>query len=1158
MKKYLLIFASYLAFAQDVIHPKELKCEYLSNPIGITSQNPRFSWLTISSQNGQKQTAYTLAISTLPGNLFKAIWSSGMTDSDQSVNILYNGQKLASNTIYYWKVKVWDKNNLESEWSEINSFTTGLMNFSEWKAKWIGIDKAFSWEKPNAINATLSARYLRKNAKITKKIKQAILHVSTAGLYEFYINGNKIGDAVLAPALSQTEKRMYANSYNITENLQKGINTFAAVIGPGRWTAMRPLQEATGEWTTKLKTTDTLAGYKPRFPKLIAQIHIEYMDGTKEAIGTDATWKLTANGPIVTSNEYDGEKYDANKEIANWNKPDFDDSKWQNAELVSAPSPTISFENKEPIKIMQTLKPIKINKLVGNAYIVDMGQNMVGWAKINFKGKKGDVIKMTFAELLNPTGTLYLDNMRTAEVTDTYICKGDENGENWEPKFTYHGFRYILVNGIADLKPENIEGKVIYDAVEKVGDFACSNPIMTKIFDNAVWGIKGNYRSMPTDCPQRDERFGWLGDRSLAAKGESFIFKNISLYAKWLQDINDAQLETGSVSDVVPTHTGMIKTYSDGVVWPSCFVILPYVFNQQTGDKQVIEKNYEAIKSFLKFNISYVQDGLTNRNTYGDWCMPPEKLDMIWSTDPKRQTSGMLMSSCYLYFDLKLTANFAQKLGKIDDQKFFNSEAEKIKSAINSTLYDNYKKMYSNNSITSNLLPLGMNIIEAKDKKMIFNNLIERLVLDLDTKMATGLIGGQWQMKALTDNGRADLAYALATNTQYPSWGYMINKGATTIWELWNGDKARPDMNSGNHVMLLGDAITWIFEDVAGIASDSVNVGFKTIIMNPKLDKRVTWAKASHKCLYGNIVSNWKTEGNKMDWEIEIPVNTNARVYIPTNDINNLKINDLDYKSQTFCKFIKSENGKSVFEFQSGKYKIKSTFDYPEYKNPVFSPQISIGDTTFVVQNIEVSIKNRSENATIFYTIDNSEPTKNSLKYTQPFKVNKQTTILAKAIADNGEESNVSGSFLDLYIPSINGWNFQYFEGTYTKIPDFGKEKLVFNSVTSDLNLEKIKRREDYWAIKFTSNLIIDKEGEYTFYISSDDGSRLIINDKIIAERDGIHGIETGVGKIFLKIGKYPIEIHYFEGNYGESLSLSYQYKQEKVKVLPTSKLNLK
>ncbi|TAG57193.1 MAG: alpha-rhamnosidase [Cytophagales bacterium] len=1157
MKKYFLIFASFLAFAQDVIHPKDLKCEYLTNPVGITSTNPRFSWLNISNQNGQKQTAYTIAISTLPGNLFKAIWSSGMTDSDQSVNIVYNGQKLASNTIYYWKVKVWDKNNLESEWSEINSFTTALMDFSEWKAQWIGIDKAFAWEKPNAIKATLSARYLRKNAKITKKIKQAILHLSTAGLYEFYINGNKIGDAVLAPALSQTEKRMYANSYNITENIIKGKNCFAAVIGPGRWTAMRPLQDATGEWTTKLKSTDTLVGYKPRFPKLIAQIHIEYVDGTKEMIGTDATWKLTANGPIITSNEYDGEKYDANKEIINWNKPDFDDSKWQNADLVAAPSPTISFENKEPIKVMQTIKPIKINKLFDKSYIVDMGQNMVGWAKINFKGNKGDEIKMTFAELLNPTGTLYLDNMRTAEVTDTYICKGDENGETWEPKFTYHGFRYILVNGIENLKSENIEGKVIYDAVEKVGDFACSNPIMTKIFENAVWGIKGNYRSMPTDCPQRDERFGWLGDRSLAAKGESFIFRNVSFYAKWLQDINDSQLETGSIPDVVPTHSGLIKTYNDGVVWPSCFVILPYVFNQQTGDKQVIEKNYESIKLFLKFILSKLENGLINKNTYGDWCMPPEKSFLIFSEDLKRQTSGTLLSSCYLYYDLKLAADYAKKLKKNDDQLFFETKAQKIKENINIILFDKIKKVYGNNSMTSNFLPLGMNITDLKDKNGVFENLVDNLIVELDTKIATGLIGGQWQMKALTDNGRADLAYSLATNTDYPSWGYMINKGATTIWELWNGDKARPDMNSGNHVMLLGDVLTWMFEDVAGIASDSGNMGFKTIIMNPKLDKSVTWAKASHKSYYGNIVSDWKTEGNKMDWKIEIPVNTNAIVYIPNNDINNLKINELNIKNQPLCKFLKQENGKSIIEFQSGKYQIKSTFDFPVYQKTIYSPQISIGDTSIIANNLEIKIKNRTENASIYYTLDGTDPTLKSFKYTKPFTIKKPTLILAKAIAENGEESVIKSSNIEIS-PTTNGWNFQYFEGNYSKIPDFSKEKLIYVSITPNLNLANLKHREDFWAMKFTSNLMIEKEGEYTFYTSSDDGSRLLINNKIISEKDGVHGIETSTGKIFLTKGKYPIEIQYFEGNYGENLELKYQFKDESIKVVPTSVLFIK
>ncbi|TAG13035.1 MAG: alpha-rhamnosidase [Sphingobacteriia bacterium] len=1164
MKKPLLCLIPLLVLfvsikAQDIIHPKNLRCEYLINPIGIDVKQPLLFWNAVSKTNAQKQTAYRILVASSEDNLAlgKAdLWDSDKIISDQSTQIKYKGKALVSETKAYWKIKIWDKNDKESEWSIPGFFTMGLLNPADWVAHWIGLDQAVGGDKPKIFHPIISARMVRKETEIKKTVKSAVLYISAAGLYEFYINDHKVGDAVLTPALSQTEKRLFYNTYDVANLLKTGKNAFGTYIGSGRWASVRPLQEATGKWVDDTNN-DTISGFTPRYPKLLAQINITYTDGSKQTIATDNTWKITADGPITKNNEYDGEFYDATKEMAGWNKAAFNDKSWSNAQLVSTPSPVLSAENKEPIKVMETLKPITVKQIKPGVFIYDMGQNMVGWAKLKVKGKKGTRVKMVFAELLKPDGSLYLDNMRSAEVTDQYILKGDVNGEIWEPRFVYHGFRYVEITGLG-YKPDlnTIEGRVVHDAVETIGKFECSNPIMTQLHKNAYWGIRGNYRSMPTDCPQRDERFGWLGDRSIEVKGEAFIFRNTSFYNKWLQDINDTQLENGSISDVAPTHNNLIKVYNDGVVWPSCFVILPYALYLQTGNKSGISRNYDAMKKYANMVISQLKNGLIEKNTYGDWCMPPEKLDMIISEDPARATSGVLLSSCYLYYDFSLLNIYATILGNKDDAVFYKKEALKIKDAINNILYDSEKFRYDNNSIASSIIPLGAGIVPEKDRGAVFQTTIEKLIVDLNTKIATGLIGGQWQMKVLAENGRPDLAYILATNTDYPSWGYQITKGATTIWELWNGDKARPDMNSGNHVMLLGDVIIWMYENVAGIRADDDAPGFKKIIMKPDLSDKLSYVKASHNSLYGNIVSEWKLVNKNFSWNIEVPVNTTALVYMPAENEGRVMVNGKAYSKVAGIQFIKMEHGRAIFEVGSGKYAFNAAnIVPPSIQENNFKPTIIPADATFANLHQVVQLKPNSTNATLYYTTDGSEPTIKSKQYTEPFVITKSTVVKAISTKNSLPQSSIAVSNIELYNPEINGWNYTYYEGEWKMIPDFTKEMVLNKGVCSGLLFDGINKREDHWGIVYTSNLLIDEEANYSFYLSSDDGSRLLLDGKQVAIIDGMHGTQTGMGSLRLSKGYHRISIEYFEALGGQSLELKMQVEGGTRKIVPISKL---
>ncbi|RLD74734.1 MAG: alpha-rhamnosidase, partial [Bacteroidetes bacterium] len=479
----------------------DLQYEYKVNPVGVDISKARFSWKLESKQRGVKQTAYQILVASsleLLDDKQADIWDSEKIDSDKSIQIYYEGKTLESNKKYYWKVKVWDQDG-QTHISETAFWTTGLFNDSNWKAKWIGLDKAVGDDAPDVPNRILSARMLRHEFELDKKVKSATVFISGLGLFELYLNGEKIGNQVLAPGLTEYNKTTFYNSFDVTENLQLNKNAIGVILGNGRYFAPR------SNAPTKTRTYG--------FPKVICQLEVQYEDGTSSTIITDESWKLTTNGPTRKNNEYDGEYYDARMELDAWNKINFDDINWINAELVDKPGEELVAQPNEAIKIMEELSPIAVNEVKPDVFIFDMGQNMVGWCELFVKGKKGDKVSLRFAETLKEDGSLFLANIRGAEVTDTYILKGGGD-ESWEPKFTYHGFRYVEMIGYPGTPTlSSIKGKVVHDALDISGLFTCSNKLINSIYKNAYWGISGNYRSMPTDCPQRDERQGWLGDR---------------------------------------------------------------------------------------------------------------------------------------------------------------------------------------------------------------------------------------------------------------------------------------------------------------------------------------------------------------------------------------------------------------------------------------------------------------------------------------------------------------------------------------------------------------------------------------------------------------------------------------------------------------------
>ena len=900
--------------SRQAVEVKDLTVEGRSQLSGTDIAQPRLSWKLSGDGRDISQTAYRLLVASKPENLEEGkadLWDSGLIQDGRSLNITYAGKELTSYQQCFWKVKV-VTNDQKENWSKAATWSVGLLDSSEWKAKWIGLDGFNDKDQPDSTFTRLAARYLRKDFPVEKKLVSATAYVSGMGLYELYFNGKKAGEDVLAPTVSEYNKRIFYNTIDVTSLIKEGQNAVGVILGNGRYFGMR-------NYHGKPDPLTQIGQVSYGLPRLLLQVRMVYSDGSSSLLLSDESWQVSDQGAIVANSEFDGEDYDARREFKGWAETGFDAQSWKAVNLMPLPAGVkVVSQPNEGIRIKELLKPVAVNKTARGTYIVDMGQNMVGWISLNIKAASGDTISMRFAETMKKgTDSIYLDNMRKARVTDKYVSNG--NDVKWEPRFTYHGFRFVEISGLKSAPAvSDIEGKVIYDDVAATGSFKTSNETINQIFKNAYWTIRGNYRGMPTDCPQRDERVGWLGDRVISSYGESFIFDNSRLYAKWLDDIHDSQKETGSIPDIAPSYW---DRYADNVTYPSAFILIPEMLRKQFGDQESIPKQYPAMKKWIMYMWdTYRDNDLVLKDNYGDWCVPPESLDMIWSNDPNRITEGGLLASAYYYYCLNLMKQYAEMLGNPADAQQFAAIAEKVNTAFNKKYYHADKKSYANNTVTANLLPLSFGMAPIADRPAIFANIRSRLK-EFDDHVNSGIICGMWLMRGLTDNGAGDLAYRLATNKTYPSWGYMIEKGATTIWELWNGDAANPMMNSGNHQMLLGDLLIWYYEYLAGIKSDSKDVAFKKVIMNPYFPDGLDFVDASLETKYGLVKSNWKKTTEGLEWNITIPANASADVYFPATDAANISEGGKAISKQLAPGKAVDGTDKLVLRIGSGSYK---------------------------------------------------------------------------------------------------------------------------------------------------------------------------------------------------------------------------------------------
>ena len=848
----------------------------------LATAQPRFSWNYETTETEVVQQDFHIIVASSLENAQNGngdLWDSGVVPSNQMLYIPYAGKELKSRGKAYWKVitTVTAKGGKKAKLaSDVKSFEISLLNQEDWQAKWIGHE----FEDDVLVGKTrLAARYLRKEFALKNEVSEARLYVSGMGVYSAYLNGSEVApEELLKPTLSWYSKRVYFNTYDVTKMLQQGDNAVGIILEAGRYTSLR-YNAANPNWDG----TEHVFGFGT--PRLLLQLEVTYKDGQKETIVSDETWKITNRGPIRTANEWDGETYDENFDLGNWNQADYDDSEWLQAELVDAPEGQLTSQPNPNITVMEKLKPVSMFQK-GDKWYLDMGQNMVGFIDMKVCGHQpGDVITLRFAELLTPDSLLYTANLRSSENADHYIVANNSklstlNSQlEWHPMFVYHGFRYVEISGLRETPNLNdFEGCVIYDEMPVTGSFETSNEIINAVYHNAYWGIRGNYRSMPTDCPQRDERMGWTGDRTTGNFGESYIFDNHQLYAKWITDGDDSQQENGSLANVIPPYW---RGYTDNMTWPGAMVTVTDMLYTRFGDMEPIRQHYAAWKKWmLHMKNDYMRAGLMPRDTYGDWCMPPESLELIHSNDATRITDATVISTPFYCYLCGKMAKFAEILGFDEDVAFFQQEITTSTIAFNDKYFNRVTGVYANNTVTANILPLWFGMVPKGLEDKVMESIINKTMNECGGHVSTGVIGIQQLMRCLTEFGHGDLALKIASNDTYPSWGYMYRNGATTIWELWNGNTADPAMNSGNHVMLLGDLILWEYEYLGGIRA--LEPGYSKIQLKPYPIEGLDFVNCSYNSVSGRIESHWKREGNHFEWDIVIPANTTAEVCLPT------------------------------------------------------------------------------------------------------------------------------------------------------------------------------------------------------------------------------------------------------------------------------------
>jgi alpha-L-rhamnosidase len=766
------------------------------------------------------QSAYQVLVASSPELLAQNRgdqWDSGKVASDDSTQVIYHGTPLASDHSYWWKVRYWDRDGKPSEYSLPASFDVALLSADEWKGEWIG-----------------GANQLRSEFTLAEAPRRARAYICGLGYYELRINGAKIGSSYLDPGWTTYDKRVLYATYDVTANLRRGANAVGVMLGEG--------------W------------FKSR--ALLLQMNIELSNGKHVSVTSGPAWRAN-NGPIVSDSIWDGEIYDARLETPGWDLPEFNAEGWKPADSVKNPGGVLSAQMMPPIEDIDSLVPVALTNPRPAVYVYDMGQNFSGWVGIHVTGPRGARVQLRFAELLYETGMINRENIRAAKSRDIYILRGDGE-EEYHPRFTYHGFRYVEVTGYPGTPSlDSLRGHVVHTAVTTTGSFVASKPLLNQIHKVIRWSDLTNLYSVPTDCDQRNERMGWLGDSQTSSEGLMLNFDMAAFYTNFLRDIRDVQDADGTITDTVPHGYGSRPA---DPAWGTAFPLICWYVYQQNGDRRVLEENYDGLKKYVEYLHSRAPDNVLRYSYYGDWVAI-------------EKTPGELVSDFYYYYDALLLSKMAAVLGKSADAATYSQLAAQIKNAFNHEFFDAKAGNYANGTQTANTLPLFLNMEPEKSRGAIASNLRDNILYRNNTHVTTGFIGLRYLMPVLTQLGDSDLAYDLAVQTTYPSWGYMIANGATTLWELWQ-NKTGPSMNSHDHHMM-GSVDAWFYESLGGINVDPDQPGYRHVRIEPQIVRDLTSVSATVGTVRGEVTSSWSHAPGVITLQVDVPVNSTATVSIP-------------------------------------------------------------------------------------------------------------------------------------------------------------------------------------------------------------------------------------------------------------------------------------
>ncbi len=1078
-----VLLAGHVLRADGQVTVADLRCEYLVNPLGLDQPQPRLSWKLMPAtptSRGTAQTAYQVLVASSPELLLRGqadLWDSGQVVADQSVHVPYGGKPLTSGINCWWKVRVWDQEESESEWSEPAHWSMGLLEHKDWEsAQWVGLDetddpgleitdvKAASWlwypegnaahDAPTetryfrrdvsipadrkiaraicfftgddqcvfyvngaqvgvghghpglvgvevtgnlrsgvnhlAVAATnmpadvpnnpggwiaalrvefvtgpplvvhsdrswkctkviqdgwqtapfdqpdwqaaqelgqagiapwgipwkdrwhsehrrLPGRYLRRefDLDVDKKIQRATAHVCGVGFFDLHVNGTRVGNQLMNPALTGYDKRLLYDTLDVTELLTSGTNAIGVVLSNSRFFAPR--------------SQNPMPMQTYGYPKMLLCLRVVFDDGSEKTIVSDSSWKLTADGPLRGSNEFDGEEYDARKEMPGWDAVGFDDARWQAACVVDPPGGTLEAQMIEPIRVTQVLKPVRITQPKPGVWMADFGQAFYGVVRLSVTGPAGTRVTMRTSFNVLPDGTLNYLNDRSALNTDIYTLKG-VGPEVWHARYRGNATRWVQVEGYpGELTEESVAGLVTHTDFDRVGEFACSSPLINQVYSNARWGTRLQNRSVPME-PDRDERMPWSGHPAKTSESEGWVFNVARFYDHFLHNYRVHQAADGSLQEILPPYW---LFNSKDIIWPSVATIIPDWYYNFYGDDRPLRDNYEMMKQFVLYHerVNLKPDGTMDHCTYGDWV----DSESIGSNSRNQgATSRPLMGTAYLYHNCRIVQRAARLLGKSADEQYFDRLASQILAGFQQRFFDPATATYESGTQCSAVLPLAFGMVPQQYRQAVIDHLIEDIVTTRRGHTSVGLIGMQWQMQVLTDIGHPEVAYQIATRTDRPSWGYMIEHGATTIWERWDCDIQDGGMNGESQKILSGNFEAWCYQTLGGINYDPQQPGFKHIILRPRPVGDLQSVRASHDSLYGKIESDWKIEQEVFCWRIVVPANTSATVYVPTSNPAQVRESGRLVGQSPGITLLPAESGEVVLKVVAGTYEFSA------------------------------------------------------------------------------------------------------------------------------------------------------------------------------------------------------------------------------------------